>query len=155
MRCRFCDNELKYKFIDHVNAPASNSYLTQGQLNKPETYFPLKVLFCEKCWLVQADEYKKFDEIFDKDYAYFSSYSSTWLKHSENYVNMISERLCLDKSSLVIEIGSNDGYLLQYFQREGIPCLGIEPTASTAKVAQEKGIETIEDFFSVRLAKKL
>ena len=155
MRCRFCDNELNYEFIDLVNAPASNSFLTQEQLNKPETYFPLKVFFCEKCWLVQADEYKKFDEIFDKDYAYFSSYSSTWLKHSENYVNMISEKLCLDNNSLVIEIASNDGYLLQYFLPKSIPCLGIEPTSSTARVSQGRGIETIEDFFSVRLAKNL
>ncbi|MFC1885020.1 methyltransferase domain-containing protein [Thermodesulfobacteriota bacterium] len=155
MRCRFCDNELKYEFIDLVNAPPSNAYLTQEQLNKPETYFPLKIFFCEKCWLVQLDEHKKYDEIFNQDYAYFSSFSKSWLKHSEKYVNMIAEKLCLSSHSLVIEIASNDGYLLQYFIPKDIPCLGIEPTAGTAKAARERGIETIQDFFSVKLAKAL
>ena len=155
MRCRFCNNELKYKFIDLANAPPSNAYLSYEQLNEPEVCFPLKIFFCEKCWLVQLDEYKKYDEIFDKDYAYFSSFSTTWLRHSENYVNMISEKLFLNNKSLVIEVASNDGYLLQYFLSKGIHCLGIEPTAGTAKVSREKGIQTIEDFFSVELAKKL
>ena len=155
MRCRFCDNELKYKFIDLANAPPSNAYLSYERLNEPEVCFPLKIFFCEKCWLVQLDEYKKYDEIFDKDYAYFSSFSTTWLRHSENYVNMISEKLFLNNKSLVIEVASNDGYLLQYFLSKGIHCLGIEPTAGTAKVSREKGIQTIEDFFSVELAKKL
>ena len=155
MRCRFCDNELKYKFIDLANAPPSNAYLSYERLNEPEVCFPLKIFFCEKCWLVQLDEYKKYNEIFDKDYAYFSSFSTTWLRHSENYVNMISEKLFLDNKSLVIEVASNDGYLLQYFLSKGIHCLGIEPTAGTAKVSREKGIQTIEDFFSVELAKKL
>ncbi|MGD0785816.1 MAG: class I SAM-dependent methyltransferase [Sedimentisphaerales bacterium] len=154
-KCRFCNNELKNEFIDLVNAPPSNSYLTKEQLNEPEIYFPLKVFVCEKCWLVQVDEYKKSSEIFDKNYAYFSSYSSSWLKHSENYVDMISDRLKLDKKSLVIEVASNDGYLLQYFLPKRIPCIGIEPAANTAKVAEKKGIHTIEDFFSVKLAKQL
>ncbi len=156
MKCRFCNNELKNVFIDLVNAPPSNSYLTKEQLiNEPEIYFPLKVFLCEKCWLVQVDEHKKFSEIFDKNYAYFSSYSSSWLKHSENYVNMISDRLKLDKDSLVIEIASNDGYLLQYFLPKRIPCIGIEPTVDTARIAKKKGIHIIEDFFSVKLAKQL
>lgn len=154
MKCRFCNNELKNVFIDLVNAPPSNSYLTKEQLNEPEIYFPLKVFFCEKCWLVQVDEYKKSSEIFDKNYAYFSSYSSSWLKHSENYVDMISDRLKLDKNSLVIEVASNDGYLLQYFLPKQIPCTGIEPAVDTARIAKKKGIHTIEDFFSVKLAKQ-
>ena len=155
MKCRFCNNELRNEFLDLANTPASNSYLTKEQLNKPEIYFPLKVFVCEKCWLVQVDEYKKSTEIFDNNYAYFSSYSSSWLKHSENYVDMISDRLNLNKNSLVIEIASNDGYLLQYFLPKQIPCIGIEPTTNTAEVAEKKGIRTIKDFFSTQLAKRL
>jgi len=155
MKCRFCDNELTQEFTDFASSPPSNSLLTKEQLNEPEIFYPLKSYVCEKCWLVQVDEYKKSSEIFDKDYAYFSSYSTSWLKHSENYVNMISDKLELNKDSLVIEIASNDGYLLQYFLPKGIPCIGIEPTASTAKAAEKKGINTIEDFFSVKLVEKL
>lgn len=155
MNCRFCKTELKDIFVDLVNAPASNSYLTKEQLDEPEVFYPLKLFVCEQCKLVQIDEYKKSDDIFDKDYAYFSSYSTSWLSHAKNYVEMISKRLSLDKNSLVTEIASNDGYLLQYFQEKSIPCLGIEPTSSTAKVAKEKGIEVIEDFFGSALATNL
>ena len=155
MQCRFCSNNLTHKFIDLVNAPPSNSFLTKEQLNEPEVYYPLKLMVCEKCWLVQIDEYKKLDEIFNKDYAYFSSYSKTWLDHVKKYVNMITDRLYLDAGSHVMEIASNDGYLLQYFKKKQIPCLGIEPSANTAQAAQKKGIKTIIEFFGVTLAEKL
>lgn len=155
MKCRFCGNELKHEFIDLVNSPLSNSYLTKEQLNEPEEFYPLKIYVCEKCFLVQIDEYKSSEEIFKEDYAYFSSYSRTNLIHAKEYVDMIANRLGLDKNSFVIEIASNDGYLLQYFKEKEIPCLGIEPASNTAKVAREKGIETIEEFFYEELAIKL
>lgn len=155
MNCRFCKTDLNDVFVDLVNSPASNSYLTKEQLDEPEVFYPLKIFVCQKCKLVQIDEYKKSDDIFDKDYAYFSSYSTSWLEHAKNYVEMITSKLLLDKHSLVTEIASNDGYLLQYFKEKDIPCIGIEPTASTAKVAKQKGIEVIEDFFSSSLAQNL
>jgi SAM-dependent methyltransferase len=146
---------LTHEFIDLVNAPPSNSFLTKGQLNEPEVFYPLKLLVCEKCWLVQVDEYKKSDEIFSDNYAYFSSYSKSWLDHARRYVNMIIDRLGLNSRSHVIEIASNDGYLLQYFKETQIPCLGIEPSANTAQAAREIGIETIVEFFGVDLARRL
>lgn len=155
MNCRFCKTKLNDIFVDLVNSPASNSYLTKEQLDEPEVFYPLKIYVCQKCKLVQIDEYKKSDDIFDKDYAYFSSYSTSWLAHAKNYVEMITDKLLLNKNSQVTEIASNDGYLLQYFKEKNIPCLGIEPTNSTAKVAREKGIEVVEDFFGARLAKTL
>lgn len=155
MQCRFCKTELKHVFIDLVNSPASNSFLTAAQLNEPEVFYPLKVYTCHNCFLVQVDEYKKFDAIFDSDYVYFSSYSTTWLAHAREYTRRMTERFGLDSNSQVIEIASNDGYLLQYFKQNNIPVLGIEPTANTARVAIEKGIETVVDFFSVRLATDL
>jgi len=155
MKCRFCKTELSNVFVDLVNSPASNSYLTKEQLDEPEVFYPLKIYVCEYCKLVQIDEYKKSNDIFDKDYAYFSSYSTSWLAHSKNYVDMISKKLSLDSCSFVTEIASNDGYLLQYFKEKNIPCIGIEPTSSTAKVAREKGIEVIEDFFGKKLANGL
>jgi SAM-dependent methyltransferase len=138
-----------------VNAPASNSYLTKDQLNEPEIFYPLKIYVCQKCKLVQIDEYKKSNDIFDKDYAYFSSFSISWLVHAKNYVEKMINKLSLNGDSFVTEIASNDGYLLQYFQENNIPCVGIEPTSSTANVAKEKGIEVIEDFFGTKLAKTL
>lgn len=155
MKCRHCQNNLKVEFIDLNNSPASNSYLTFEQLNEPEVFYPLKTFVCENCFLVQIDEYKKSDEIFNKNYAYFSSYSTSWLNHAKCYVNMIINKQKLNKDSLVIEIASNDGYLLQYFNDKKIPCLGIEPTSSTAAIAKEKGIKVIIDFFSSVLAKTL
>ncbi len=113
MKCRFCNNKLTHIFADLVNAPLSNSYLKESQLEESEIYYPLKVFVCEQCWLVQRDDHKKFNEIFNNEYAYFSSFSSSWLKHSQNFVTMITEKLNLQKSSLVVEIASNDGYLLQ------------------------------------------
>lgn len=155
MKCRFCNTDLCQEFIDLVNAPPSNSFLTREQLNEPETFYPLKLYVCEKCRLVQVDEYRKFDEIFSRDYLYFSSYSQSWLDHARAYVDMITDRLGLTVSSHVIEVASNDGYLLQYFKEKRIPCLGIEPTKSTAEVSRAKGIPVVEEFFGTVLARDL
>ncbi|WP_373034670.1 class I SAM-dependent methyltransferase [Sulfurimonas sp.] len=155
MNCRFCKTKLNNVFVDLVNSPASNSFLTKEQLDEPEVFYPLKIYVCEKCKLVQIDEYKKSDDIFDKDYAYFSSFSISWLAHAKEYVEKIIDKLSLDNESLVTEIASNDGYLLQYFKENNIPCIGVEPTSSTASVAKEKGIEVIEDFFGSELANTL
>jgi hypothetical protein len=142
-------------FIDLVNSPASNSFLTAEELNEPEVFYPLKVYTCHKCFLVQIDEYKKSDKIFDNKYVYFSSYSKSWLKHAQEYTEMMTKRFGLNAQSRVVEIASNDGYLLQYFKQKGVPVLGVEPTANTADVAKSKGIETVVDFFGVRLASDL
>ena len=155
MQCRFCKTQLKHVFIDLGNSPPSNSFLTKVQLDEPEVFYPLKVYTCHNCFLVQIDEYKKSEAIFNSDYAYFSSYSLTWLAHAEKYSEMMINRFGFDRNSKVIELASNDGYLLQYFKQKNIPILGIEPTANTAEVAIKKGIETIIDFFGVRLAKEL
>lgn len=155
MKCRFCGIELRNVFIDLGASPPSNSFLTRDQLNSPEVYYPLKVYVCHSCFLVQIDEYKKSSEIFCDDYVYFSSMSRSWLEHSKRYVGMIKQRLGLDNKSFVIEIASNDGYLLQYVKQDDIPCLGIEPTACTAAEARKKGVEVLEDFFGEKLAGKL
>lgn len=155
MNCRFCKTELTDTFIDLVNSPASNSFLTREELNEPETFYPLKVYTCSHCFLVQVDEYKKSDAIFDSNYVYFSSYSKSWLAHAKKYTELMIERFKFNESSRVIEIASNDGYLLQYFKERNVPVLGIEPTANTAQVSIEKGIENVVDFFGVRLATKL
>ncbi len=155
MQCRFCKTELEHVFIDLNNSPASNSFLTEEQLNEPETFYPLKVYTCHKCFLVQVDEYKKSDAIFDSNYVYFSSYSTSWLKHASNYADKMTERFGYNHDSQVIEIASNDGYLLQYFLQKGIKVMGMEPTANTAEVAISKGIKTIIEFFGVELADRL
>lgn len=155
MNCRFCNNTLTNTFIDLVNSPASNSFLTLEQLNEPETFFPLKVFTCDKCFLVQIDEYKQSEAIFNGDYVYFSSFSTSWLTHVKSYVELMTNRFGLNKDSQVIEIASNDGYLLQYFVEKNIPVLGIEPTENTAKVAIEKGVNTITRFFGTELANEL
>jgi len=155
MQCRFCKTELTDVFIDLVNSPASNSFLTQQQLNEPEVFFPLKVFTCPSCFLVQVDEYKKSDAIFNSEYVYFSSFSTSWLEHCRKYTDLMKERFGFDERSLVVELASNDGYLLQYFKEKNIPVLGVEPTANTAKVAIGKGIDTVVDFFGIRLATKL
>ena len=152
MKCRFCNTELEHVFIDLGNTPPSNSYLNKEQLDKPEDIYPLKAFVCCNCMLVQVDEHKKAEEIFEAGYAYFSSYSTSWLAHSKRYTEITAERFRLDGNSLVIEIASNDGYLLQYFNEKNIPVLGIEPTLGTAEVAIKKGINTIVDFFGIRLA---
>lgn len=155
MQCRFCKTKLSNVFIDLINSPASNSFLNEEQLNEPEEFFPLKVFTCPKCFLVQVDEYKKSDAIFNSDYVYFSSYSTSWLAHAKKYTMLMTERFGLNSQSQVIEIASNDGYLLQYFKEKSIPVLGVEPTGNTARVAMDKGIDTVVDFFGVRLAKEL
>jgi SAM-dependent methyltransferase len=125
------------------------------QLNEPEIYYPLRLFVCPECFLVQIDEYKKASEIFDKNYAYYSSISRSWLKHSRRYTEKMINEFGINKDSFVIEIASNDGYLLQYFKEKQIKVLGIEPTASTAKIAKEKGIDTLVEFFGTELAKRL
>lgn len=155
MKCRHCQNELTTTFVDLGNAPPSNAYLTEAQMKAPEKWFPLKVMVCDQCWLVQTEDYTGAEELFDADYAYFSSYSTSWLRHAEAYVRKMVERFQLGADSHVVEIASNDGYLLQYVKAAGIPCLGIEPTRSTAQAAREKGIEVIEEFFDVALAERL
>ncbi len=155
MQCRFCKTTLENVFIDLVNSPASNSFLTACQLNEPETFYPLKVYTCHQCFLVQVDEYKKSDAIFDSNYVYFSSYSTSWLKHAKEYTQQMIGRFGYDENSVVVEVASNDGYLLQYFKESNVPVLGIEPTANTAASAKEKGIDTIIDFFGTRLASEL
>jgi 2-polyprenyl-3-methyl-5-hydroxy-6-metoxy-1,4-benzoquinol methylase len=155
MQCRFCKTELTHTFIDLFNSPASNSFLTKEQLNEPETFYPLKVYTCHHCFLVQVDEYKKSDSIFDSSYVYFSSYSTSWLEHARNYVEKMIDRFAFDQRSQVVEIASNDGYLLQYFVQKNIPVLGIEPTSNTAAVAKTKGVDSVVDFFGIRLAKEL
>ena len=155
MNCRFCNTKLDSTFIDLVNSPPSNSFLSKEQLNEPELFYPLKVHVCDKCFLVQLDEFKKSEAIFDKEYVYFSSFSTSWLKHCATYVEMMISRFSLNKESQVIELASNDGYLLQYFKQADIKVLGVEPTANTAAAAEKKGITSVVDFFSVNLAKEL
>ena len=155
MQCRFCKTELEHVFIDLGNSPASNSFLSASQLNEPETFYPLKVYTCHQCFLVQVDEYKKSDAIFDSNYVYFSSYSTSWLKHAKEYTQQMIGRFGYDANSLVIEVASNDGYLLQYFKESNVPVLGIEPTANTAAAAKVKGIDSVIDFFGTRLANEL
>lgn len=155
MKCRYCKHELSHEFVDLGFSPPSNAFLKNEQLNAPETYYPLKIMVCEACFLVQIDEFAKHDDIFNADYAYFSSFSTSWLAHAKAYTEMMTQRFGLNSESQVMEIASNDGYLLQYFQAKNIPVLGIEPTANTAAVAIEKGIESVIDFFGVRLATEL
>ena len=155
MNCRGCGTLLQDEFIDLGEAPPSNSFLTEQELRIPEMKYPLKLFVCAECFLVQLDEYKKSKEIFSNDYVYFSSYSRTWLEHAHRYVDMMTERFQLNARSLVVEMASNDGYLLQYFKPKGVPVLGIEPSSSVARVAVEKGIETVVDFFGVALAESL
>lgn len=155
MNCRFDNQPLTHEFVDLGFSPPSNSLLTSSQLNEPEIHYPLKLYVSERTFLVQIEEHKKAEEIFSEEYVYFSSFSSSWLKHSKNYVEQMTERFRLDQNSQVIEIASNDGYLLQYFKEKNIPTLGIEPTHSTAKVALQKNIETWVEFFGVELANKL
>jgi len=155
MQCRFCSERLEYVFIDLVNCPASNSFLVKEQLNEPEVFYPLKVYICHKCLLVQVDEYKNSNAIFNSEYVYFSSYSKSWLKHASNYCDTMIKRFGFDSKSQVIEVASNDGYLLQYFKKRGVTVLGIEPTSNTASAAIEKGIPCIIDFFGTSLANEL
>ncbi|MDH5480373.1 MAG: class I SAM-dependent methyltransferase [Nitrosomonas sp.] len=155
MKCRHCQTKLTLPLIDLGAAPPSNAYLTKQTLHTAEKNLPLRVLVCTECWLVQTEDYAKSDELFSPNYAYFSSFSTTWLKHAEQYVAEMVQRFTLNTNSLLIEVAANDGYLLQYAKSHGIPCLGIEPTTSTANAARTKGIDIIEAFFSVALAQQL
>lgn len=155
MNCRSCGAALLCEFLDLGTAPPSNAFLAAGDLAKPEAWFPLKLYACGDCHLVQVDEVQAHDKLFAPDYAYFSSYSRSWLEHAERYVALAVDRLGLGASSLVVELASNDGYLLQYVAARGIPCLGIEPTEGTAQVARERGVETIVRFFGLEFANEL
>jgi hypothetical protein len=152
--CRHCGTPLTDSVVDLGMSPLCESYVVASQLDRMEPFYPLHVMVCKKCFLVQINEYVRADEIFT-EYAYFSSFSTAWLKHCEEYVSMITERLRLGPESLVIELASNDGYLLQYFVKKNIPCLGIEPAANVAKVARERGVETEVMFFGKDTAKDL
>ena len=153
--CRHCGSPLTEEVIDLGHQPPSNAYLTAEQLALPEITYPLQVFVCTHCWLVQLPAHAAAEELFTADYAYFSSTSSSWCAHAQLFVEAATERLQLGPESLVVELASNDGYLLQYVQRCGIPCFGIEPTRATAEAARAKGITTIERFFGVALASEL
>ena len=155
MKCRHCDSPLKHTFLDLGFAPPSNAYLTVDDLTKPEKYYPLKIKVCDQCWLVQTEDYTQADELFSSDYAYFSSTSTGWVAHAARFAEKMTGQLKLTKDSLVIEVASNDGYLLKNFVAAGIPCLGIEPTASTAAAAEKLGIPVLRDFFGEQLGKRL
>jgi len=155
MNCRNCGEKLSLTFVDFGSAPPSNAYLTTKTINEPEKWFPLRIKICTSCWLVQTEDYSGAKELFTQDYAYFSSFSSTLLEHTKKYVQDVVKRFGLDSKSHVVEVAANDGYLLQYVKEKGIPCLGIEPTNSTATAAREKGIDIVEKFFGAKLAKKL
>jgi hypothetical protein len=155
LNCRHCGSHLEQTFLDLGFAPPSNAYLNQADLTKPEKYYPLKVKVCSHCWLVQTEDYAQVDELFSSDYAYFSSTSSGWLAHATMYAKSMIERFKLNANSFVIEIASNDGYLLKNFVDAGVPCLGIEPTASTAAAAEKLGITVMRQFFGEALGKQL
>lgn len=155
MKCRHCQAELRLPFLDLGHAPPSNAYLSATALRGPETWFPLRILVCETCWLVQTEDHAGREALFTDDYAYFSSFSSSWLAHSRRYVDEMIGRFGLNAGSMVTEIAANDGYLLQYVQAAGIPCYGVEPTASTAQAARERGIDIVQRFFGVELGDEL
>jgi len=154
MNCRFCNEEITHLFVDLGMSPLANSFLSSDALNKMEPFYPLRTFVCKKCLLVQLEEFESPEHIFS-NYAYFSSYSQTWLKHIEAFVDMTITKFRLNHNSRVVEIASNDGYLLQYFKKKNIPILGIEPADNVAKVAIEKGIPTIIKFFGSDTAKEL
>ena len=155
MNCRHCGALLSRTFLDLGHAPPSNAYLSAADLQRPEIHYPLRIKVCDQCWLVQTEDYARADELFSPDYAYFSSTSSSWLAHAKAYAAQITKRLGLNASSLVIEVASNDGYLLKNFADSGIPCLGIEPTASTAAAAEKLGIPVLREFFGEAMGKRL
>ena len=152
--CRFCGSGQTQTFVDLGLSPLCETYPSLADLNHGEVYYPLHVYVCEECFLVQLEEYERAENIFS-DYAYFSSYSDSWLKHCENYCGLMKQRFGLNENSFVVEVASNDGYLLQYFVKQNVPVLGIEPAANVAKVAVEKGVPTLVRFFGTELAKEL
>jgi SAM-dependent methyltransferase len=155
MNCRHCNAPLLHTFLDLGFAPPSNAYLTKNDLNRPELYFPLRVLVCDRCWLVQTEDFAQAEALFTADYAYFSSTSSSWLAHAKRYSEDVITQLGLSSESYVVEIASNDGYLLKNFIAVGIPCLGIEPTTKTANAAERLGVPVLREFFGEKLARKL
>ncbi len=155
MNCRHCGTPLTHTFVDLGFAPPSNAYLAEAEFSKPEKYYPLKVKVCDHCWLVQTEDYADAGELFTADYAYFSSTSKGWLAHAKAYAEQMMHQLDLNADSFVIEVASNDGYLLKNFVEAGIPCLGIEPTASTADAAEKLGIPVLREFFGEVLGKQL
>jgi hypothetical protein len=155
MNCRHCHKRLDQLFLDLGCAPPSNAYLTEADMRSPELFFPLRLFVCDECWLVQTEDYARPDELFKPDYAYFSSTSTSWLEHAAHYCDMIRTRLDLNNDSFVIEVASNDGYLLKNFVKAGIPCLGIEPTTSTADAAELLGIPVLREFFGEKLGRRL
>jgi hypothetical protein len=155
MNCRHCDKLLTHTFLDLGFAPPSNAYLTKDQLSLPEKYFPLKIMICDECWLAQTEDYAQAEELFSADYAYFSSTSTSWLHHAAAYCEKMTTQLNLSDKSYVIEVASNDGYLLKNFVAAGVPCLGIEPTTSTADAAEKLGIPVLREFFGEQIAKKI
>ena len=155
MKCRHCAAPLSHTFLDLGFAPPSNAYLAAADLTRSEKYYPLKIRVCNQCWLVQTEDYAAADELFRLDYAYFSSTSAGWLVHAARYAEKMIRQLQLTPDSMVIEVACNDGYLLKNFVAAGIPCLGIEPTASTASAAEQLGIPVIREFFGERLGERL
>lgn len=155
MKCRHCGTELRLPLVDLGSAPPSNAYLSEAALHAPEKWYPLRVLVCTECWLVQTEDFNPAHELFDAEYAYFSGFSTSWLAHAERYVADMASRFNLNAGSHVVEVAANDGYLLQYVKARNIPCTGVEPTASTAAAARAKGIPIVQDFFGVRLAQEL
>jgi SAM-dependent methyltransferase len=155
LNCRHCGHPLTFPFLDLGFAPPSNAYLTHTDLTRPERYYPLKLFVCDSCWLVQTEDYASREALFDSDYAYFSSVSESWLAHARQYASFIIEELSLDSDSFVVEVASNDGYLLRNFVSAQIPCLGVEPTASTAARAEQLGVPVVREFFGEQLARSL
>jgi SAM-dependent methyltransferase len=152
--CRFCGADLRHRVVDLGVSPLCESYVTEDRLDAMEPFYPLNVWVCTECWLVQLKDYVSPEEIFE-EYAYFSSFSSSWLAHAADYVEMITERLELSRDSFVVELASNDGYLLQYFVERGIPCLGIEPASNVSEAALERGVPTEVAFFGEVKAREL
>jgi SAM-dependent methyltransferase len=155
MKCRHCAAPLLHKFLDLGFAPLSNAYLSESGLSMPEKYYPLRLRVCERCWLVQTEDFANAGDMFSADYAYFSSMSASWLAHASGYAESMTQRLKLSADSFVIEVASNDGYLLKNFVAAGIPCLGIEPTAGTAAAAEAQGIPVLREFFGEALGRRL
>jgi hypothetical protein len=155
MKCRHCSHSLTHQIADLGFAPPSNAYLTSAQLHAPEVTFPLRVLICDVCWLAQTEDFTAEDEVFSEEYAYFSSTSSSWVQHAKSYCAMIQDKLGLGHESFVVEIAANDGYLLRNFVAAGIPCLGVEPTESTALAAEKIGVPIWRRFFGEETARSL
>jgi len=154
-KCRFCATPVKREFIDLGFAPPSNAYLSAKELTAPESWYPLRVIVCDACWLFQTEDYSRPQELFSEDYAYFSSVSKSWLRHCREFCEEISAKLKLGRDSFVLEIGSNDGYLLANFVEAGVPCLGVEPTLAAARASEQLGVPVCHEFFGPALAKKL